>query len=134
MGIESYLIASSVIAIIGQRLVRRVCEDCKTSYEPTADERAFWNHLGGDPANEFVTGLGCNFCHGTGYLERIGMYEILEITAEIAEIISVQRPSKPQIQALAAQQGMKTLRDEARRLVTSQVTTVQEAVRAIHLL
>jgi type IV pilus assembly protein PilB len=104
------------------------------SYEPTADERAFWNHLGGDPANEFVTGLGCNFCHGTGYLERIGMYEILEITAEIAEIISVQRPSKPQIQALAAQQGMKTLRDEARRLVTSQVTTVQEAVRAIHLL
>jgi type IV pilus assembly protein PilB len=134
MGIESYLIASSVIAIIGQRLVRRVCEDCKTSYQPTADERVFWNHLGGDPANEFVTGLGCNFCHGTGYLERIGMYEILEITPEIAEVISVQRPSKPQIQALASQQGMKTLRDEARRLVETQITTVQEAVRAIHLL
>ncbi|MEI7778591.1 MAG: ATPase, T2SS/T4P/T4SS family [Actinomycetes bacterium] len=134
MGIESYLVASSVLAIIGQRLLRRVCKDCQVSYELTADERAFWQHANGDPDTQFVIGVGCNFCHKTGYVDRIGIYEILEITPEVAEMISVQRPSRSDIRALAASQGMKTLRDEARRLVEEQITTVPEAIRAIHLL
>ncbi len=134
MGIESYLVASSVLAIIGQRLLRRVCKDCQVSYELTVDERAFWQHANGDPDTQFVIGVGCNFCHETGYVDRIGIYEILEITPEVAEMISVQRPSRSDIRALAASQGMKTLRDEARRLVEEQITTVPEAIRAIHLL
>ena len=80
MGIESFLIASSVIAIVGQRLVRRICPSCKTSYTPTKEELAFYEESGGPPKTDFVIGAGCNYCGHTGYLDRIGVYELLQMT------------------------------------------------------
>ena len=73
MGIESFLIASSVIAIVGQRLVRRICPSCKTRYTPTGEELSFYEESGGAPKQDFYHGTGCNFCGGTGYQDRIGV-------------------------------------------------------------
>ena len=78
MGIESFLIASSVVGVVGQRLVRRICDACKVPYEP--DPTRSWRSTrgaGGTPKEEFLHGEGCNFCAGTGYQDRIGVYELL---------------------------------------------------------
>ena len=83
MGIESFLVASSIIGIVGQRLVRRICPSCKVAYTLTAEERSFYEESGGPEKTEFVRGEGCNFCSGTGYQGRIGVYELLRITPEI---------------------------------------------------
>ena len=66
MGIESFLIASSVVGVVGQRLVRRICPSCKAPYQPTAEELAFYEQSGGPAKKTFYHGEGCNFCSGTG--------------------------------------------------------------------
>ena len=70
MGIESFLISSSVIAVVGQRLLRRICPSCKTRYTPSAEELSFYEENGGEAKSEFWHGAGCNFCAGIGYLDR----------------------------------------------------------------
>jgi type IV pilus assembly protein PilB len=131
MGIESFLVASSVIGIVGQRLVRRVCPSCKTSYELTNEERAFYDESGGPEKTEFVHGAGCNFCSGTGYQERIGVFEILRITPEIKRLV-VGWATQDELRRLAQRQGMRTLREEAVSLVAQDVTTVSEVIRSIY--
>ncbi len=77
MGIESFLISSSVIGIVGQRLVRRICPSCKVPYQPNEEELAFYDQSGGPPKDVFYRGEGCNFCADTGYRDRIGVFELL---------------------------------------------------------
>jgi type IV pilus assembly protein PilB len=131
MGIESFLIASSVIAIVGQRLVRRVCPSCKTQYTPTNEELGFYEESGGEPKQDFWRGTGCNFCGNTGYQDRIGVYELLQITPEIKRLI-VGWATQDELRRLAQKQGMRTLREEAIDLVAQDVTTISEVVRSIH--
>ena len=133
MGIESFLVASSVVGIVGQRLVRRVCPSCKTAYRLTDEERAFYEESGGPEKTEFVHGAGCNFCSGTGYQERIGVYELLTITPEIKRLI-VGWATQDELRRLAERQGMRTLRQEAINLVAEDVTTVSEVIRSIYAL
>src|SRR4029079_4662373 len=83
MGIESFLIASSVIGVVAQRLVRRMCTACREPYDPTADELAFYETWGGKPKETFLHGTGCNFCTHTGYVERVGVYELLHVSGEV---------------------------------------------------
>src|SRR3954452_23743853 len=79
MGIESCLIASSVRAVVGQRLLRRICTSCREEYTPNEDEMAFYQELtdGQGGKRKFMHGVGCNFCSDTGYRDRIGIYELL---------------------------------------------------------
>ena len=133
MGIESFLVASSVIGIVGQRLVRRICPSCKTSYQPTDAERAFYEESGGPEKRDFVHGAGCNFCSGTGYQERIGVYELLRITPEIKRLV-VGWATQDELRRLAERQGMRSLRQEAIDLVAQDVTTVSEVIRSIYAL
>jgi type IV pilus assembly protein PilB len=133
MGIESFLIASSVLAIVGQRLVRRVCPSCKSRYVPTNEELAFYEDSGGEPKLDFYHGTGCNFCGGTGYQDRIGVYELLQMTPEIKRLI-VGWATQDELRRLAMKQGMRTLRQEAISLVTQDVTTVSEVIRSIYAL
>ncbi len=133
MGIESFLVASSVIGIVGQRLVRRICPSCKTSYKLTDAERAFYEESGGPEKQEFVRGRGCNFCGGTGYQERIGVYELLRITPEIKRLV-VGWATQDELRRLAERQGMRSLRQEAISLVAQDVTTVSEVIRSIYAL
>jgi len=131
MGIESFLIASSVLAVVGQRLVRRTCDSCKAPYKPTDEEMAFYNELGGRPKRAFTAGTGCNLCAGTGYQDRIGVYELLRITPEIKRLV-VGWATQDELRRMAVSQGMRTLQDEALTLVENNVTTISEVVRSIY--
>jgi type IV pilus assembly protein PilB len=133
MGIESFLVASSIIGIVGQRLVRRICPSCKAAYTLSDAERAFYEESGGPDKREFVHGEGCNFCSGTGYQERIGVYELLRITPEIKRLV-VGWATQDELRRLAERQGMRSLRQEAIDLVAQDITTVSEVIRSIYAL
>jgi type IV pilus assembly protein PilB len=131
MGIESFLISSSVLAVVGQRLLRRICPSCKTRYTPTSDEMAFYEENGGPPKSDFYFGAGCNFCGGIGYLDRIGVYELLHMTPEIKRLI-VGWATQDELRRMAEKQGMRTLRDEAINLVVQDTSTISEVMRSIY--
>ncbi|MCX6399892.1 MAG: ATPase, T2SS/T4P/T4SS family [Propionibacteriales bacterium] len=133
MGIEAFLIASSVTAVVAQRLVRRSCTSCLAPYEPSPDELAFLEAFGGsEPIGGFQHGTGCHFCAQTGYLERIGVYEMLVVTDEVRELI-IDKAPHDQMRKLARMQGMKTLQEQAAQLVTHGTTTASEVMRSIYV-
>jgi type IV pilus assembly protein PilB len=133
MGIEHFLVAASISAVVAQRLVRRICSYCAEPYEPAADEMAFLAGFGAKaPASGFHRGAGCNFCSHTGYLERIGVYEMMVITDNLREMI-VDRRSHDDVRKLAVAEGMRTLQEEAAALVEAGVTTVPEVLRSIYV-
>ncbi|MDQ1689528.1 MAG: type pilus assembly protein PilB [Frankiaceae bacterium] len=133
MGIESFLIASSVLAVVGQRLVRRTCTYCKAKVTPSPEDLAFYAEAGGRPKRAWYAGEGCNLCAGTGYSERIGVYELLRITPEIKRLV-VGWATQEELKRMAVSQGMRTLQDEALHLVENDVTTIHEIVRSIYAL
>ncbi|MDO7867409.1 GspE/PulE family protein [Nocardioides jiangxiensis] len=133
MGIEAFLVASSVSAVMAQRLVRRSCTNCLEPYQPTAEERAFLASVGGeDPVEGFVRGAGCHFCAHTGFLDRIGVYELLAVTDEVREQI-VDRVPQDEMRKLARSQGMRTLQEQGARLVAEGLTTPAEVMRSIYV-
>ncbi len=131
MGIEAFLIASSVVGVIGQRLLRRLCDSCKEPYTPGADELAvFRQHSGGSEKSTFYHGAGCNFCANTGYRDRIGVYELLRITPELRRLI-VGWATTEELRRLAVAQGMRTMLREAMTLVEADITTIPEVVKTL---
>jgi type IV pilus assembly protein PilB len=133
MGIEAFLIASSVTAVVAQRLVRRSCTSCLEPYQPSPEEIAFVQTFGGsEPESGWLHGTGCHFCAHTGYLERVGVYEMLVVTDEVRELI-VDRAPHDQMRKLARNQGMRTLQEQAVRLVSDGVTTASEVMRSIYV-
>jgi type IV pilus assembly protein PilB len=131
MGIESFLIASAVIGIVGQRLVRRLCDGCKAPYTPTDEELAFYRRAGGPKKDVFFQGTGCNLCAHTGFKDRIGVYELLVMTQEMKRLV-VGFATEDELRDMARKQGMRTMQDEAVALVASDVTTCAEVVRSIY--
>jgi type IV pilus assembly protein PilB len=131
MGVEAFLVASSVVAVVGQRLVRRICSSCKVPYQPTEAELAFYTEAGGPPKHQFWAGEGCNFCANTGYQDRIGVYELLRITPELKRLI-VGWATQEEIRRMAVSQGMRTLQQEGLALVANDVTTISEVIRVIY--
>ncbi|MDP9331348.1 MAG: GspE/PulE family protein [Actinomycetota bacterium] len=131
LGIEPFLVASSVAGVVGQRLVRRICRSCRAPYKPSAEELDFYRACGGPPKEYFWQGEGCNFCLRTGFEDRIGVYELLLMTGEMRQLIS-GRARHEQIQELAVRQGMRTLRDGGIQLVAQDVTTISEVLRNIY--
>jgi type IV pilus assembly protein PilB len=121
-----------VRAVVGQRLVRRTCTSCKEEYTPGQDELAFYEELTeGRRKRHFFHGVGCNFCAGTGYRDRIGIYELLRITPELKRLV-VGWASQDELRKMAVSQGMRTLKDEGMALVNNDITTVSEVVRTIY--
>ncbi|MCB0970225.1 MAG: Flp pilus assembly complex ATPase component TadA [Acidimicrobiales bacterium] len=132
MGIESFLLASSILAVVGQRLIRRNCEECLAPYEPPAEDLAFYERAGGKPKDQFLHGVGCPACSGTGYTGRIGVYEVLRGTDEMRDLV-VRNATLDEIRTLATSQGMVPMREQALRLVEDDVTTIAEVVRTIYI-
>jgi len=131
MGIEAFLVASAVVAVVSQRLVRRICDNCKEAYEPTADEIAVYRqHSGGSDKTHFYRGKGCSYCSNTGYHGRIGVYELLRITPELRRLI-VGWATTEELRRLAVAQGMRTMLREAMQLVEDDVTTIPEVVKTL---
>ncbi len=131
MGIESFLIASSVLGVVGQRLLRRNCEKCLKLYKPSPEEMAFYEESGGATKAKFYKGMGCNFCSNTGFSDRIGVYELLTITPEIKRLV-VGWATQDELRRMAVKQGMRTLNDEAIALVEQNLTTIPEVIRHIY--
>ncbi len=127
MGIESYLIADSVIGVIAQRLVRRLCNDCKRSRPATADEK----ELMGCRMEEEVMiyePCGCSKCENTGYKGRIGVYEIMKMSPRLKTIVS-KRQGADAIKEQALREGMYTLRMSATEYVLDGTTSFDEMVK-----
>ncbi len=134
MGIEPFLVASSLLGIVGQRLIRKICTHCVATYVPSADERAFYDlSEGRADKTEFKRGRGCNFCGQTGYFDRVGIYEVLPVTDQLKELI-VERASLAELRTAAAAHGMRTLRDQAIDLIEADITTISEVLRTVYVL
>jgi type IV pilus assembly protein PilB len=133
MGIESFLIASSVLAVVGQRLLRRICPSCKAVYVPSDEEMVFYEESGGPSKQVFYQGTGCNFCTHTGYKDRIGIYELLIMTPEIRRLV-VGWATQEELRNMAVKQGMRTLRQEAINLVNQDITSISEVIRSVYTL
>jgi general secretion pathway protein E len=130
LGVEPYLVSSSLIAIIAQRLVRKVCPDCRTETEPSAHELRELGLGEVDAKNgaKFYVGRGCEKCFQTGYRGRTGIYELMLINEEIQELI-YKRETAGTIKRVALDAGMQTLRMDGARKVLAGVTTVSEVLR-----
>jgi len=129
MGIEPFLVASTVEGVMAQRLVRRLCPHCKTQINPGPDDlpRDFPRHLlNGKP---IYGPVGCRECRNLGYRGRMGIYELLVTTNEIRQLAN-DRVSSWKIAQAAAEQGMISLRQDGWRKVISGSTSVEEVVRA----
>lgn len=124
MGVDSYLIADSVVGIIAQRLVRRLCPNCKKMRPAEEYELEF---MGKDPSvpTNIWEACGCQSCNGTGYYGRIGVYEIMELSPGIKRLIN-KKATAEEIKQQALADGMQTLRMSASRLVLSGTTSFQE--------
>ena len=129
MGIEPFLVATSVNLIQAQRLIRRVCKDCRQEH-PTPPEALIEVGFSADEARTLKTykGKGCTTCNNTGYKGRIGLYEVMEITDELRELILIGA-SALELRKKAIDDGMITLRESGLYKIRDGVTTIEEVVR-----
>ena len=127
MGIEPFLLSSSLVGLIAQRLVRRLCPNCKEPVEIDDETRELLNIEEGEEVTVFKA-KGCEHCNNTGYKGRIAVYEILQVDKEIRELIS-KNANSDDIKDLAIKHGMKTLRMNSARLVKNGTTSIEEMMR-----
>jgi type II secretory ATPase GspE/PulE/Tfp pilus assembly ATPase PilB-like protein len=130
MGIEPYLLASSLNGAVAQRLARTLCPNCATKYYPTEAELAdagLSDHVG----RSFRKGAGCQQCHDTGFRGRMGIYEVMEVTPELRRMIHRAVPTHEMREKLRLQ-GVLTLRDEGVQLALAGKTSLDEALRVTH--
>ncbi len=127
MGIEPFLVSSSVVAIIAQRLVRKICQECRKAYSPRPEE---YQKLGlpPDSKHSFFKGSGCSACLNTGFKGRSGIYETLLLDDEIRNMILAKADSA-QIKAAAITKGMVNLREDGAKRVIAGLTTTEEVLR-----
>jgi type IV pilus assembly protein PilB len=129
MGIEPFLVASSLNLVCAQRLVRRICKNC-TEPDPTAPPALMQAGFAAEDANTVTPnrGRGCEKCNNTGYKGRVGLYEVMEVTDELRELILVGA-SALELRRKAVDEGMISLRQSGLRKVKEGVTTIEEVVR-----
>jgi type II secretory ATPase GspE/PulE/Tfp pilus assembly ATPase PilB-like protein len=133
MGVEPFLISSSVIAVLAQRLARAICTKCKVAYVPPADAlRRLGVNIEADADVEFYRGHGCDYCRGTGYRGRIGIFELMVVSDAIRDMI-VHRAPAAEIKAQAIREGMRTLRDDGLEKVMSGISTIDEILRVVYV-
>ena len=129
MGVKPFLVASSVQAIIAQRLVRQICPHCKISYVPHDEEII---EIGGDPIEEKIgelwKGQGCGRCNGGGYRGRTAIHEIMEMNANLRRMV-IRNESATRIKRLAVKEGMRTLRMDGWQKCKRGMTTIEEVLR-----
>ncbi len=131
MGIEPYLLSSSVIGVLAQRLVRKICPSCQETYQPTDEELASIGLKRHDiPGGMLSRGKGCGECYQSGYQGRHGVYELVTITGPLQQQI-VKSPDAVQMRKAAMAEGMQSLRTHGAHLVARGVTTESEVLRVI---
>ena len=131
MGIEPFMVTSAVIGVEAQRLVRRICDQCRTTYRPPLVEFEFYSALGGGGAT-FHRGTGCSHCSHTGFHDRIAIFEVLRVTDAIKRLLI--RDSHPDaLRRQAVDDGMKTLRESGVEKIDQGLTTIAEVMRSVNV-
>ncbi|MEM0895978.1 MAG: GspE/PulE family protein [Verrucomicrobiota bacterium] len=129
MGCEPFLVAATLEAVLGQRLLRKICSDCKTAYEPSA---AVLSQLDLSPedigGNKFYTGAGCETCAQTGNKGRRGLYELLDMNDPLREMITERAPTV-KLKQKAIELGMRTLREDGLRNIFEGTVTIEEVLK-----
>jgi type IV pilus assembly protein PilB len=129
MGVEPFLISSTLCGVIAQRLVRKSCSGCKTEYKPEPKELKLLGLSPEDVGDRmFAYGKGCQTCNNTGYKGRVGLFEFLKVSPEVQEMINKKVPTGV-IREKAMEQGMTTMRQSGVRLILDRVTTAEEVLR-----
>lgn len=131
MGIEPYLVATSISGVISQRLVRKICPNCIENYFASEKEKLILD-LSEKKYLELYKGRGCTYCSNSGYIGRIGVYEIMEINRELRSSIMINK-STDTLRNLAVKNGMKTLKKSCMELVLNGTTTIDELARIAFL-
>src|SRR5271154_4124272 len=129
MGVEPFLISSTLMGVLGQRLVRTVCKNCRTPFEPTEDQLGLLNlspHDLGDKA--FHYGRGCQTCNDTGYKGRKGIFELLVVSEAVRALINERAPTVV-VRQKAVELGMVTLREDGLRSIFDGDTTIEEVIK-----
>ena len=136
IGVEPYLVASSIICVIAQRLVRRICPECKGSFEPDEQELFDLKSIGLEldqfPDGKIWKGAGCPSCYNTGYVDRTGIYEILPVDEELKAQV-MDGKSSSVIKKSSIERGCRTLRMDGASKVLSGETTASEVLRVTQL-
>jgi type IV pilus assembly protein PilB len=130
MGIEPFLVASVLMVTFAQRLLRRLCPQCKIEYEPTADSASFWG-LTRKEGDRFMKANGCYNCMNTGYVGRVGIFEVLVVNEMIQKMIAEKAPPQEIVRAATEKKELRTLKEDAARKVLSGLTSMEEAVSVI---
>jgi general secretion pathway protein E len=128
MGVEPFLVASSVIGVIAQRLVRTLCPNCKQQYEPSPEVLASLELKELPPSATMARTKGCDECKRMGYRGRSGIFELLEMTDAMREL-TIHKASSAQLSAQANRDGMVSLRQAGFGKVLSGLTTIEEILR-----
>jgi len=128
IGVEPFLISASLNAVLAQRLVRRVCEHCKETFEPSGEVKAALakSHI---EVGQMFRGKGCDRCRRTGYSGRCGIYEMLPLDMRIKDLVAT-RPSLAELRRACEESGMVTLREDGIRKMRGGITTLEEVLRA----
>jgi len=124
MGIESYLVTASLLMVVAQRLVRKICDRCKEEFKPTEEMLQSFS-LTGDKKYKFYRGRGCDRCSGSGYRGRIAIYEVMDITDDLRALI-LRGASNVEIKKYAVEHNMRTLRMSGIQKVIQGITTFDE--------
>jgi type IV pilus assembly protein PilB len=129
MGVEPFLISSTLLAVLGQRLVRTICRNCRTPFDPTEDQLGLLNLSRSDLGDkEFHYGRGCSICNDTGYKGRKGIFELLIMNEAIRVLINERAPTVV-LRQKAIELGMVPLRDDGLRVIFEGDTTIEEIVK-----
>jgi type IV pilus assembly protein PilB len=129
MGVEPFLISSTLMAVLGQRLVRRVCKECRTPFEPTESQLTTLNLSPHDLGEKvFYYGRGCSVCNDTGYKGRKGIFELMVIAEAVRTLINERAPTVV-LRQKAVELGMVTLREDGLRSIFDGDTTIEEVVK-----
>jgi len=134
MGVEPFLIASSVIGVIGQRLVRVVCKRCRTTYRPDTDVLAELglSERGKGEEITFARGEGCQICSGRGYRGRTGVFEVLGMSDSVKRLV-LEKRSALEVKDAAVAQGMVVMKDCGLRKVLAGITSPEEVLRVVYI-
>jgi len=130
LGVEKYLVASTLVGVIAQRMVRRVCQHCAVSSPPSVEDAEVYREERGEEPPSLPVGKGCNLCAGTGYRGRIGIFEVLTVSERARDMLA-GGASMGEMKAQALNDGMTTMKRDGMLKVRDGITTISEVMRSV---
>ncbi|MBM3149275.1 MAG: type II/IV secretion system protein, partial [Chloroflexi bacterium] len=130
LGVETYFVCSALACSVSQRVVRRICQQCKEPYEPSAEERLAYQREMGESPPRLYRGIGCNFCSDTGFVGRVGIFELLIPTEGVKQLL-IKGATVGEIREQAVKDGMVPLMHDGMMKVKSGITTISEVLRQV---